>query len=232
MKVGTTDHRNGATILRELRTVTVSDVPELNFPGLKQLWSLRREVTLNGATVPVSDEVRYFVSSIPPTLLTPTQQLDLVRLHWGIENGQNWTMDVALSEDDVQPCQLTWAGSASSATICSRHGALKHPPRTANRSTGPDVWSCCETHSSSAATEQSPPQLLDGSPAVPRFPSQTNQECVPPSAQASCALRGWASGGARSASWISRSRIKREGGFSRLRFGIQTQRSFCARPCR
>ena len=101
LKVGTTDHRNGATILRELRTVTVSDVSELDFPGLKQLWSLRRQVTLNGATVAVSDEVRYFVSSIPPTLLTPTQQLDLVRLHWGIENGHNWTMDVALSEDDV-----------------------------------------------------------------------------------------------------------------------------------
>ena len=27
----------------------------------------------------------------------------------------------------------TWAGSASSATICSPHGALKHPPRTASR---------------------------------------------------------------------------------------------------
>lgn len=107
LKVRTEDHRNGARILRELRTVTVSDVPELNFPGLKQLWSLRRQVTLNGASAPVSDEVRYFVSSIPPTLLSPTQQLELVRLHWGIENGHNWTMDVALSEDDVQPCQLT-----------------------------------------------------------------------------------------------------------------------------
>ncbi len=107
LKVRTDDHRNGARILRELRTVTVSDIADLNFPGLEQLWSVRRIVTLNGATAPVSDSVRYFVSSIPPTLLSPTQQLDLVRLHWGIENGHNWTMDVALSEDDVQPCQLT-----------------------------------------------------------------------------------------------------------------------------
>lgn len=107
LKVRTQDHRNGALILRELRTVTVSDVPELDFPGLKQFWALRRQVTLNGATEPASDEVRYFASSIPPTLLSPTQQLDLVRLHWGIENGHNWTMDVALAEDDVQPCQLT-----------------------------------------------------------------------------------------------------------------------------
>jgi len=107
LKVSTEDHRNGARILRELRTVTVSDIPELNFPGLQQLWSLHRQVTLNGAKAPVSDKIRYFVSSIPPTLLSPTQQLDLVRLHWGIENGHNWTMDVALTEDDVQPCQLT-----------------------------------------------------------------------------------------------------------------------------
>lgn len=107
LKVRTEDHRNGALILRELRTVTVNDVPELDFPGLQQLWALRRQVTLNAATAPVSDEVRYFASSIPPTLLSPTQQLELVRLHWGIENGHNWTMDVALTEDNVQPCQLT-----------------------------------------------------------------------------------------------------------------------------
>ncbi len=107
LKVRTEDHRGGALIVRELRTVTVSDDPELDFPGIKQLWSVRRQVTLYGASAPVSDEVRYFVTSIPPTLLSPTRQLELVRLHWGIENGHNWTMDVALTEDDVQPCQAT-----------------------------------------------------------------------------------------------------------------------------
>jgi len=107
LKVRTEDHRGGALIVRELRTVTVSDDPDLDFPGIKQLWSVRRQVTLYGAAAPVSDEVRYFVTSIPPTLLSPTRQLELVRLHWGIENGHNWTMDVALTEDDVQPCQLT-----------------------------------------------------------------------------------------------------------------------------
>ncbi len=109
LKVRTEDYRDrgGALIVRELCTVTVSDDPELDFPGIQQLWSVRRQVTLHGASAPVSDEVRYFVTSIPPTLLSPTRQLELVRLHWGIENGHNWTMDVALTEDDVQPCQLT-----------------------------------------------------------------------------------------------------------------------------
>lgn len=106
VKVTTEDHRSGAHILRELRTVTVNDT-DLNFPGLQQFWSVRRRVTLNGAKAPQSDEVRYFASSIPPTLLSPTRQLELVRLHWRIENNHNWTMDVALAEDDVQPCQLT-----------------------------------------------------------------------------------------------------------------------------
>jgi Transposase DDE domain len=103
----TEEHRNGARILRELRTVAVSAAPEMTFPGLQQVWSVRRQVTLNGATAPASDEVRYFLSSIPPTLLSPGHQLDLVRLHWGIENNHNWTMDVALAEDDIQPCQLS-----------------------------------------------------------------------------------------------------------------------------
>lgn len=109
LKVRTEDQRDrgGALVVRELRTVTVSDDPEFDFPGIKQLWSVRRQVTLYGAPAPFSDEVRYFVTSIPPTLLSPTRQLELVRLHWGIENGHNWTMDVALSEDDTQPCQLT-----------------------------------------------------------------------------------------------------------------------------
>jgi hypothetical protein len=71
------------------------------------VWSVRRQVTLNGATAPASDEVRYFLSSIPPTLLSPVHQLDLVRLHWGIENNHNWTIEDALAEDDIQPCQLS-----------------------------------------------------------------------------------------------------------------------------
>ena len=71
--------------------------------GVQQMWRVRQQTFTNGTLV--VEELRYFVSSIPPTLLTPSQQLALVRLHWGIENNHNWTMDVAISEDDVQPCQ-------------------------------------------------------------------------------------------------------------------------------
>ena len=95
--------RNGSVVIRELHTLTVNDVAEVDMAGAQQLWRLRQQ-TFTGEKLAI-EEVRYFISSIPPTLLTPTQQLALVRLHWGIENGHHWTMDVALTEDDVQPCQ-------------------------------------------------------------------------------------------------------------------------------
>jgi hypothetical protein len=97
--------RDGELIERELYALTVTDADDLRMPGVKQIWKLRQTVR-RGQKI-VSTKVRYFISSIPPGLLNPTQKLALVRLHWGIENAHNWTMDVALEEDDRQPCQLT-----------------------------------------------------------------------------------------------------------------------------
>lgn len=99
------ENRDGTRIRRELYVLTVNDIAELNFPGIQQVWKVRQTVTRDDKVL--SDHVRYFVSSIPPLLLAPKDQLALVRLHWGIENGHNWTMDVALQEDDRQPCQST-----------------------------------------------------------------------------------------------------------------------------
>ncbi len=54
-------------------------------------------------------EQRYFVTSIPAGILTRDEELALVRMHWAIENGCHWTMDVMLGEDDAQPCQASRA---------------------------------------------------------------------------------------------------------------------------
>ena len=97
------DYRNGSLVVRELHTITVKDVPEVDVAGIQQMWRVRQQTFRDGNLT--AEEVRYFLSSVPPTLLSPSQQLALVRLHWGIENGHNWAMDVALTEDDVQPCQ-------------------------------------------------------------------------------------------------------------------------------
>lgn len=102
----TSEDRNGARVDRELYTLTVGRAPEMDFPGVEQLWCVRQlAFTADGR--PAAEEVRYFLSAIPPSLLTPHEQLALVRLHWGIENGHNWTMDVMLEEDDRQPCQAS-----------------------------------------------------------------------------------------------------------------------------
>lgn len=103
LKRRTEERRNGSVLIRELHTLTVNDVAEVDMAGAQQLWRVRQQTFTGGQLV--IEELRYFISSIPPTLLSPTQQLALVRLHWGIENNHNWTMDVALTEDDVQPCQ-------------------------------------------------------------------------------------------------------------------------------
>jgi hypothetical protein len=45
-------------------------------------------------------EVRFFVSSRAASSLTPAQWLHVVRAHWGVENENHRTFDVAFEEDD------------------------------------------------------------------------------------------------------------------------------------
>lgn len=104
----TTEQRGGVRVDRELYSLTVKDAPEVSFPGLQQFWCVR-QVTFTREGRPGPTEVRYFLSSIPPALLTDHEQLALVRLHWGIENGLHWTLDTMLQEDDRQPCQTSKA---------------------------------------------------------------------------------------------------------------------------
>jgi hypothetical protein len=106
LRAYTSENRGGVRVDRELFTLTVHDIPEMDFPGAEQFWCVR-QVTYTRDGRSDAEEVRYFVSSIPPKLLSPHQQLCLVRLHWGIENGHNWTIDVMLREDDRQPCQAS-----------------------------------------------------------------------------------------------------------------------------
>ncbi len=51
------------------------------------------------ATGKVSDEVRYFLSSLPAKV---KRLASAVRQHWGIENGLHWVLDVAFNEDRMR----------------------------------------------------------------------------------------------------------------------------------
>lgn len=97
----TTERYQGKEVRRELcRVRCPSDV---QFPGATQFWSVRRIATQADG----SDEVeeRIFITSTPWTKLTPTRILQLVRLHWRIENNGNWTADMVFGEDTWSPCQ-------------------------------------------------------------------------------------------------------------------------------
>jgi len=51
------------------------------------------------ATGKASDEVRYFLSSLPAKV---KRLAAAVRQHWGIENGLHWVLDVAFNEDRMR----------------------------------------------------------------------------------------------------------------------------------
>jgi predicted transposase YbfD/YdcC len=66
--------------------------------GLASLVMVMRHC-VDHATGQVSDEVRYFISSLPAKV---KRLAHAVRQHWGIENGLHWVLDVAFNEDRMR----------------------------------------------------------------------------------------------------------------------------------
>ncbi len=66
--------------------------------GLASLVMVIRRC-LDHATGTTSDEVRYFISSLPARV---KRLAGAVRQHWGIENGLHWVLDVAFNEDRMR----------------------------------------------------------------------------------------------------------------------------------
>ena len=85
---------------RELKVVDMP--PEEDFPGARQLVWVRQKRQREGGLPRV--ETRLFITSVERQRLSAERMLALVRLHWGIENGPNWTADMVLEEDTASPC--------------------------------------------------------------------------------------------------------------------------------
>jgi hypothetical protein len=98
----------GQTIERDLYAREVAGDPAADIEAAQQLWYVCQTTTDRQGEV-VAVEQRYFVTSIPTETLTRDQELALVRMHWAIENGCHWTMDVMLGEDEGHPCQASRA---------------------------------------------------------------------------------------------------------------------------
>jgi predicted transposase YbfD/YdcC len=82
----------------ELRRVTVLDVHDRlsvteDWTGLRSLACVETERTIGGKT---SQETRFYISSHEPDAEVLAKA---IRGHWGIENEQHWTLDMAFNED-------------------------------------------------------------------------------------------------------------------------------------
>ena len=102
---GTTDFRTAETVEKkhgrlERRTLTVSAELQgyLDWPGAEQIFKLERHFTrlANGH---VTHEVAYGITSLTAQAASPQRLLQLIRSHWGIENGLHYRRDETLRED-------------------------------------------------------------------------------------------------------------------------------------
>ncbi|MCY3658046.1 MAG: ISAs1 family transposase, partial [Caldilineaceae bacterium] len=130
----TVEHNGGR---RERRTCTVLGGPGLcawvadpkTWPDLRSL--IRVQAERIGPRGPRQRSVRYYISSCP---VDAEALLDLVRGHWGVENGLHRTLDVQFREDD---CRLH-RGYAPAVMAILRRAAL-NMVKTFQQQFAPDV---------------------------------------------------------------------------------------------
>lgn len=101
----TRDFRKGETIEKshgrlEHRTLMASTELNgyLNWPGVKQVFKLERHF-VRMADGRVTDETVYGITSLTARQADPQRLLELIRSHWGIENGLHYRRDETLRED-------------------------------------------------------------------------------------------------------------------------------------
>lgn len=85
----------------EERIITVSRMlhEDVDWPYLDQVVRLERRVTIGAVT---TIEVRYGITSLPPSAASAQRLLTIARTAWGIENGLQYRRDVTLREDACQ----------------------------------------------------------------------------------------------------------------------------------
>ena len=87
------------TVIRRLFTTTEL-AGFLPWGHLQTVVRVHTEKRCNHTGDVLSQENRYFLSSLPRDALTDEQWLQLVRNHWGVENGCHQTWDKIFREDD------------------------------------------------------------------------------------------------------------------------------------
>jgi predicted transposase YbfD/YdcC len=84
----------------EVRRITVMEDTEqfIDWPGVRQLFQLERQVTQTKSNK-TTTEVVYGLTSCAPERASADQLLDWIRSYWGIENGLHYRRDKTLQED-------------------------------------------------------------------------------------------------------------------------------------
>lgn len=96
----TTDKGHGRIEVRSIRTSEeLNDY--LEFPHVRQVFCIRRDVTHLGKNKQSSETV-YGITSLSPSQASPRRLLELNRGHWGVENRLHWVRDVTFDEDRSQ----------------------------------------------------------------------------------------------------------------------------------
>ena len=87
---------NGNLVTRRL-TRMLSPAIE-NWGHIQEFWKIETSITSRDGNQ-ISQEVRYYITSLAASTLTNKQVLAAIRMHWGIENNANWCFDVLWNED-------------------------------------------------------------------------------------------------------------------------------------
>lgn len=95
-----TNKAHGRVETRRL-TVIPDDENYLQWPGLRQVFRLERQV-IHPKGGPTTTERFYGITSLVPSPDCAAQLLAWTRQHWGIENGLHYRRDVTLREDAIR----------------------------------------------------------------------------------------------------------------------------------
>ena len=122
----------------ETRSIRVADeldptVPSVDFPGLRFVAQLRRQVESKKDGRKRKPETVYLLTSLPPEQAPPRRLLRLSRCYWGIENRIHWVRDVALREDHSRQLRDLAATAAENAAYQTAHGATALAPEPGRR---------------------------------------------------------------------------------------------------
>jgi predicted transposase YbfD/YdcC len=108
------EHRRGRIVHRQIWT---TDATGIDFPGVAQVFRIRRDVfDLSG--VRLSKEIVYGITSLAEAAAEAVARW--VRQHWGIENKIHWVRDVVFAEDH----QNAYLGAAAHGMALFRNLAI------------------------------------------------------------------------------------------------------------